>query len=70
MIGAQQRRAGALSRLAGREDDRGRVRGGEMVAILRIGDECQIAGLRVLDAGDATNLDLAVAVQPTVQPFS
>ena len=38
--------------------------------IFRIGDEGEIARLGVLDAGDAADLDVAVAFEPAVQPFS
>jgi hypothetical protein len=46
------------------------VRRGEVLVIFRIGDKGQIASLRLLNAGHATNLELAVAFQPAFQPFS
>jgi hypothetical protein len=33
-------------------------------------DEGEIARLRLLDAGDARDVDLAIAFQPALQPFS
>ena len=33
-------------------------------AVLRVGEEREVAGARVLDAGDAVDVDLAVAFEP------
>ena len=41
-----------------------------MLMVFRIGDEGEIASLGVLDAGDAADIDLAIAFQPAIQPFS
>jgi hypothetical protein len=41
-----------------------------MLLIFPIGDEREIAGLRVLNTGDAANVDLAVAFQLAIQPRS
>jgi hypothetical protein len=41
-----------------------------MLVIFPIGDKRQIASLCLLDAGNATDLDLAVAFQLAFQPFS
>ena len=41
-----------------------------MLVIFRIGNKGEIASLCVLDAGDTADVDLAVAFQPAIQPFS
>ena len=70
-LAAQQRRRACLRTDASVEtNDRRRARRGEMLVIFRVGDEREIAGLRLLDAGDAADLDVAVAFEAAVQPFS
>jgi hypothetical protein len=38
--------------------------------VLGVGDEGEIAGRRLLDSGDAQNLDVAVSVEPAAQTVS
>ena len=67
---AQQRRARTFAGDISRNDDSRCICLEKMLVIFRIGDEREIARLCVLDAGDAANLDVAVAFQPAFQPFS
>ena len=42
----------------------------EQPLIFRVGDEGQIAGGRVLQTGDAHDLEIAVTFETTLEPFS
>ena len=54
----------ASARLA--EDDGRRPRRAQLGGVLRIGEEGEIARARVLDAGDAADLDVAVPFEPAL----
>jgi hypothetical protein len=61
IVGAQH---GARRRGAARPQDRRRgACRGQRLLVFRIGDERQIAGPGVVDAGDAQDLEIAVALQ-------
>src|SRR5262245_1434683 len=64
----QDRAARGDRSVAAAEDHRRRARGGELRQIAGIRDERQIARLRVLDAGHAYDLHVAVAVETAVEP--
>ncbi len=51
------------------EDDGRRARGRQRLLVFRIGEEGDVAGLGILDAGHARDLDLAVAFEPALQPI-
>ena len=51
------------------EDHGRRSRGRELGQIFRVGDERQVAGLRLRDAGHADNVHVAVTVEAALQPF-
>jgi hypothetical protein len=55
--------------IVGQNDGRGLCRLQQRL-VARIGNECQVAGLRVLDAGDANDFDvIRSALEAAVQPF-
>ena len=51
------------------DDDRRRARRGELRHVLFVRDEADVAGTGALDAGNAADLDVAVALQAAVQPI-
>ena len=59
----------AVARRCRCENDGGRARLAEQRDVARIRDEGEVAGARVLDAGDAADLDVAVPLEAAVQLF-
>jgi hypothetical protein len=51
------------------DDHSGRAGRGECVLILGVRDEGEVAGLRLLDARNARNLDRAVAFEAAAEPL-
>ena len=70
IVGVQHRAPRTQARAVGAGDDhRRRPRGREFGQVLSIGDEREVARLRLRDTGHADNLHVAVTVEAALQPF-
>ena len=58
-----------IARLGGAENHGRGARRRELGHVARVGDKREIAGLRLLDAGDTDDVELAVTFETALQPF-
>ena len=68
-MAARSTRTAGGPRRALADDHRRRLRLAQLRRVLRIGEEREIAGARLLDAGDARDVDVAVAFEPALEPL-
>jgi hypothetical protein len=68
-VGVPGDEAGDARLLPGGENDRGRPRRAEVDGVVRVGEEGDVPGPRLLEAGDAFDLDARVAAQLAAEPL-